>query len=143
MLTLWLCSLATTLGYIGCRVQEHFMIEVSQRCTRIRTGSWLASLLLNALITGFIANIARSHAKSIAFLEMRKPPFTVRVLNMLVASGVLYVLLGIPHLANFANNSRNPVATALSNADQIIDSMLFQLVVSAQIPFSHPELGLA
>ncbi|EJD43881.1 hypothetical protein AURDEDRAFT_166940 [Auricularia subglabra TFB-10046 SS5] len=128
MALLWAGSLGTGLGFVGCIAHKDLPARNEQLCTRLQTASWLVSLLLNGVVACFLAQIARTHKRSVRVLGLKTASLASQTLNVLATAGFAYVLLGLPRMTQFANQSRNPLPTAVSFANEVIGSMLLQLV---------------
>ncbi|KZV84827.1 hypothetical protein EXIGLDRAFT_776137 [Exidia glandulosa HHB12029] len=124
---LWL---ATGFGLIGCLVHSDFPSSdlLPRLCTNFENVSWVISLIFNGLATVLLARLARSHRKASMVINSKKRSKVDRVLSILVVSGVVYFILGVPRLSSFANQTLNPLPSNLSYATQIIEAMLYQLV---------------
>ncbi|EJD43896.1 hypothetical protein AURDEDRAFT_137608 [Auricularia subglabra TFB-10046 SS5] len=126
MFVLWLGSFATGFGLIGCLVHADFALtgDLPQLCTNLENSSWVISLVFNGMATLLLARIAWASNMT----DASKKSKVKRVLHVLVVSGCIYFLLGLPRLTSFANPSLNPLPSNVSYATQIIEAMLYQLV---------------
>ncbi|KZW03190.1 hypothetical protein EXIGLDRAFT_725651 [Exidia glandulosa HHB12029] len=134
LVPIWLGSLATGLGLLGCLSQNDFALgaQLPKLCPDLENASWTISLALNAISTVLMARIAWNRRK-----ETQHPQYTGprkqrskvdRVLSILVVSGLVYFILGISRLTAFANSSLNPLPGKVSFANEIIEFMFDQLV---------------
>lgn len=130
MFVLWLGSFATGFGLVGCLVHADFALsnDLPQLCTNLENTSWVISLVFNGMATLLLARIAWLLRRASLMTDASKKSKVKRVLHVLVVSGCIYFLLGLPRLTSFANPSLNPLPSKVSYATQIIEAMLYQLV---------------
>ncbi|KZV82444.1 hypothetical protein EXIGLDRAFT_843707 [Exidia glandulosa HHB12029] len=127
--SLWLGTVATGFGLIGCLAHAEFPIYDSPRlCTELENVSWLLSLTFNGFATVMFALLARSHRKMSRVLDEKRKTKVDRVLMVLVISGIIYFILGLPRLSSFANPSILPFFSRLTWATEVIESALDQIV---------------
>ncbi|KZV85201.1 hypothetical protein EXIGLDRAFT_775790 [Exidia glandulosa HHB12029] len=132
LIGLWLGTTAMGLGLFGCVIHANWPpdADLPGLCTQMGNVAWVLSLAFNGLATTLLARIAWSHRKSATLISSsRRTTKVMRVLEILVVSGVIYFLLGVPRLTDFAKLTLSPFTTRLTMATQVIEDMLGQLVV--------------
>ncbi|EJD46397.1 hypothetical protein AURDEDRAFT_113701 [Auricularia subglabra TFB-10046 SS5] len=130
MCVMWLATAATGFGLIGCLVNADFAAsgDLPRACTHLENTSWLLSLVFNGTATALLARILWNRYKRNETTGMRRKNKVDRVLTVLVTSGIIYFILGLPRLTSFVNQTLNPLSSTTTYATQIIESMLYQLV---------------
>ncbi|KZV93237.1 hypothetical protein EXIGLDRAFT_768249 [Exidia glandulosa HHB12029] len=131
MFILWIGSLATGFGLIGCLSHAHFPAPefLPPLCSTLENASWVFSLALNALSTAILSRIAWLHRRNVSrHISSNGRTLADYALSTLAISGVVYFLLGVPRLTAFANQTVNPFPSSFTYATEIIESMLYQIV---------------
>ncbi|KAH7099388.1 hypothetical protein BKA62DRAFT_310807 [Auriculariales sp. MPI-PUGE-AT-0066] len=127
--TLYLATLATGFGFIGCITHAKFpsSANVPPLCTRFFNYQWVMSIAFNIATTILIAILAWQQRRSNRLVEKRRTNVD-RVLMFLVVTGIIYIIISAPRLSSFHNTSLQPFPSAFTNVEQTIEMCLYQIV---------------
>jgi len=127
---IWLGTLSCVLGFFVCTAKADYGIgsDIPQSCSDWETSAWLVSLVFNSIATFLLFLVARQNRKRTRMIDARRKTKVDRVLHILVVAGIVYVLIGLPRLSDFANQTLEPFPTKVTFATQIISDVGDQVV---------------